>query len=76
LERLSKGQWERAHNIGISKINLGDYYKIYLGDKAVDIDTVNKMLEIRKLILQQNKTMAEAKEWSRFHSGIKTVWKF
>ncbi|HOV26462.1 MAG TPA: S-layer homology domain-containing protein [Pseudobacteroides sp.] len=44
LERLSKGQWERAHNIGISKINLGDYYKIYLGDKAVDIDTVNKML--------------------------------
>jgi len=44
LERLDKGQWERSHNIGISKINLGDYYKIYLGDKAVDIDTVNKML--------------------------------
>ncbi|HEY9059082.1 MAG TPA: S-layer homology domain-containing protein [Pseudobacteroides sp.] len=44
LERLSKGQWERSHNIGISKLNLGDTYKIFSGDKALDIETVNDKL--------------------------------
>lgn len=44
MERLSKGQWERSNNIGISKINLGDYYKLYSGDKAIDVDMVNKIL--------------------------------
>ncbi|KNY27184.1 S-layer homology domain-containing protein [Pseudobacteroides cellulosolvens] len=44
MERLSKGQWERSQNIGISKINLGDYYKLYSGDKAIDDKMVNNIL--------------------------------
>jgi hypothetical protein len=44
LERLSKGQWERSQNIGISKLNLGDSFKLFSGGKTIDIETVNNNL--------------------------------
>ncbi|MDP4180571.1 MAG: S-layer homology domain-containing protein [Bacillota bacterium] len=45
VEKLDKGQWERADSIGISKIRLGDDYKLYSDNKAVEIEGVNKNLK-------------------------------
>lgn len=45
MEKLDKGQWVRADQVGFTKINLAPNCKIYSGDTPTDIAGINKLLK-------------------------------